>query len=167
MRAEAVRRRATARPGRPLPLAAAIVLAAGVAAADLGAVPPGEAPSPAAVGAARFPHDLHAGDLGFDCVDCHHETAAGRLEMPHEDYFDDFWIDCRSCHRDSDEAAAPQSCDECHHASPISTADETLSAKVVIHRSCWTCHDSGTGAEASRSCGFCHAGGLAAAGEKR
>jgi hypothetical protein len=28
--------------------------------------------------------------------------------------------------------------------------------KVAIHRSCWSCHDRGTGSEASQQCGFCH-----------
>ena len=90
------------------------------------------------------------------------QPHAARLQMPHEEYFEDFWIDCRTCHRENGSPAAPQSCGVCHHASPVSTADETLSAKVVIHRSCWECHDSGTGEEASRSCGFCHAGPVSA-----
>ena len=111
-----------------------------------------------AVGEVRFPHSLHAEELGFDCSDCHHETNAPRLRMPHDEYFEDFWIDCRTCHRETDSVAVPQNCADCHHASPVSTADETLSAKVVVHRKCWECHDSGTGEEASQSCGFCHTG---------
>jgi hypothetical protein len=119
--------------------------------------PADEMVSPSAVGEVRFPHALHAEELGLECSECHHETDAASLRMPHEEYLEDFWIDCRSCHRESSLPAVAQSCGECHHASPTSTADETLSAKVVIHRSCWSCHDSGVGEEASRSCGFCHA----------
>ena len=120
--------------------------------------PVGEIVSPSVIGEVSFPHAFHVEELGFECSDCHHETDATRLNMPHEEYFEDFWIDCRTCHREAGPAAEPQSCARCHHASPVSTADETLSAKVVIHRSCWECHDSGTGEEASRGCGFCHAG---------
>ena len=116
----------------------------------------GDRGDPATVGEARFPHALHADDLGLDCADCHHETDAARLRMPHDEYFEDFWIDCRICHRENGSPTEPQSCGACHHASPTSTTDETLSAKVVIHSSCWGCHESGTGEEASRSCGFCH-----------
>jgi hypothetical protein len=110
--------------------------------------------SPAAVGTVAFPHRYHVDELGFECSDCHHETAAVALDIPHEEYFDDFWIDCQSCHR-GEEATEPQSCGSCHaHGSEI--GDETLSAKVVIHRSCWSCHEVGTGLDASRGCGFCH-----------
>lgn len=145
-------------------LAAAVALVAlGAGAADRGDLPAAdEIVSPSALGEVRFPHSLHAEELGFECADCHHETDAARLVMPHDDYFEDFWIDCRVCHHQADEPKAPQSCGSCHHASPASTADETLSAKVVIHRSCWGCHDSGTGQEAARSCGFCHRGRRAA-----
>jgi hypothetical protein len=33
-----------------------------------------------------------------------------------------------------------------------------LSPKVVIHQSCWECHEIGTGEDASRNCKTCHAG---------
>jgi hypothetical protein len=123
------------------------------------------------LGPATFPHQSHLEDLGIACKDCHHETNATALRMPHEGYFDDFWIDCRICHNPTGGAAAgPQACAQCHHGSPASIADETLSAKVVIHKSCWGCHDSGTGEEASKGCSTCHvptAGGPAAADSSR
>lgn len=110
-------------------------------------------------GEANFPHDFHIDDLEIPCEDCHHETNAARLVMPHDDYFEDFWIDCTICHKtDGDVSLDPQDCGECHHSNPGDTADETLSAKVVIHMSCWECHDSGTGAEAASNCSFCHDG---------
>lgn len=120
--------------------------------------PPDEIVSPTVIGEVRFPHSLHADELGFECSDCHHETDAARLRTPHPEYFEDSWPDCGSCHAGNGTLGAPRACGECHHASPASNADETLSAKVVLHRSCWGCHDSGTGEAASRSCGFCHAG---------
>lgn len=105
----------------------------------------------------NFPHDFHIDDLEIPCEDCHHETNAARLVMPHDEYFDDFWIDCRICHRgDGEVTLDPQDCGDCHHSAPGDTADETLSAKVVIHLSCWECHDSGTGVEAAEGCSFCH-----------
>ncbi len=154
------------RPAGSLAAAGLRVVAVLVVVAGCGSAPPvagaGEdataAPRPV-VGEARFPHDMHAEDLGFECAECHHETNAARLRVPHEEYFEDLWIECGICHREGEAAATPQSCAACHHDSPASTADETLSAKVVIHRSCWGCHDSGTGVEASRGCGFCHLDG--------
>lgn len=110
--------------------------------------------SPASVGAVVFPHLYHVEELGLECADCHHETSALALSSPHPEYFEDFWIDCESCHQ-GEEVTQPQSCANCH-ANGSRVGDETLSAKVVIHRSCWACHEVGTGPEASGSCGFCH-----------
>jgi hypothetical protein len=113
----------------------------------------------ARIGEVEFPHDFHVDDLEMDCMECHHETDASSLEIPHESYFDDFWIDCRSCHRaDGESDLGPQACSNCHSAQPVGIADETLSSKVVIHRLCWDCHDSGTGVDASESCATCHFG---------
>ena len=147
--------------GGPLwavPRAAAVLLVTAGVASPAVLAADDEIVFPSAVGEVTFPHALHADDLGFECTECHHETAAAGLRTPHDEYFGDLWVECATCHREADAPAVPQSCGGCHHASPTSTADETLSAKVVIHRSCWQCHDSGTGEEASRSCAFCHAG---------
>ena len=43
-------------------------------------------------------------------------------------------------------------------ANPRNIADETLSAKVVVHQQCWKCHPVGTGKEASAVCEKCHSG---------
>lgn len=121
------------------------------------APPTADAEDPAAIGAAVFPHDEHVEDFEIDCVECHHETNAAPLRFPHEDYFDDFWIDCRICHHEqAPDAMGPRACSECHHTSNGNIADQTLSAKVVIHKNCWECHDTGTGAEASAACTDCH-----------
>lgn len=119
--------------------------------------------SPSAIGEVRFPHAMHVEDVGIECSDCHHETNAGRLRLPHEEYFADFWIDCAQCHQERESAAVPQSCATCHHAAPVSNVDMTLSAKVVIHKSCWKCHEISTGREASGNCRFCHTGAGASA----
>lgn len=109
---------------------------------------------------AFFPHDAHVGDMGIDCVTCHHETNAAPLSLPHPDYFEDFWIDCKICHNESAVAAsAPKACSECHHSQNGNIADQTLSTKVVIHKSCWSCHTVTTGVGASSTCRFCHRDG--------
>ena len=123
------------------------ILAAGLSAWNLGASTPGEA---------RFPHEFHFDDLELECGVCHHETAAAKLDIPHQEYFVDFWIRCAICHKDSPVPGEAQSCTECHHDSPTDVADETLSTKVVVHKSCWTCHEVGTGPSASRACKSCH-----------
>jgi len=104
-----------------------------------------------------FPHQLHFDDFGIECTECHHETNAAKLEIPHPEYFEDFWIDCQICHHAQTVQRESQKCSSCHPDAPFSIADETLSAKVVIHESCWTCHEVGQGADASTSCSFCHA----------
>ncbi|MGB3564958.1 MAG: cytochrome c3 family protein [Thermoanaerobaculia bacterium] len=114
--------------------------------------------SPSCVGEVKFPHQMHFDDMGVPCQDCHHEVNATKLDMPHSDYFDDFWIDCSACHSESGTPSTSQACSACHHSDPAGIADETLSSKVVIHKSCWTCHETGTGDEASESCGTCHQG---------
>ena len=109
------------------------------------------------VGPANFPHEKHVTEFDVQCVQCHHETNAKPLSMPHESYFKDSWSDCTVCHRKAgSEALEPQACSACHHAQSGDVSDETLSAKVVIHKSCWTCHEVGTGASASAACKTCH-----------
>ncbi|MFC2158969.1 cytochrome c3 family protein [Acidobacteriota bacterium] len=113
--------------------------------------------SPSSIGDVSFPHLFHIEDLEQECQTCHHETNASELKMPHEDYFNDFWINCRTCHRsDGSAVLEPQTCSSCHHDSPVSIADETLSAKVVIHQKCWECHEVEKGENASQSCATCH-----------
>ena len=113
--------------------------------------------APSSIGEVVFPHQLHFEDLEFECQTCHHETNASTLRMPHEEYFNDFWIDCIICHRgDGSAVSQPQTCSNCHHDSPVSIADETLSAKVVIHKKCWECHELEKGEKASQSCSACH-----------
>ena len=111
------------------------------------------------LGDVRFPHELHYDTLELECESCHHETQATELEIPHQEYFEDFWINCAICHRESPATSGPLACSQCHHRSPTDIADETLSAKVVIHQSCWECHEVGTGPQASQSCPTCHTGG--------
>ena len=123
--------------------------------------------SSTSAGTVEFPHSMHASDFEIECVTCHHETNAAALSMPHPDYFEDFWIDCQTCHRAGASPAFPQTCSACHHSSPVTIADETLSAKVVIHQSCFGCHEGGTGQDASRNCGFCHQAGASGVEEEK
>lgn len=109
------------------------------------------------VGDVVFPHKVHFNDMEIACESCHHETNARMLDIPHKEYFADFWIDCTTCHHPSEQPRQPTSCSACHH-NLVRCADETLSSKVVIHASCWECHEIGTGAEASAGCVSCHSG---------
>lgn len=139
--------------------------AAAVPAADLTVESPPPASPPASpdtvrwassVGEVLFQHKLHTEEFGAECVSCHHETVAASLELPHADYFDGFWVDCAVCHTGSATPTAAGKCVVCH---PERTSGQNLempTVKVAIHRSCWKCHDRGTGSEASTQCGFCH-----------
>jgi len=148
---------------------AAILLAAGVAHA---AGPPEPAPSPSSaapkipaeikfmssVGNVTFPHQRHISDFGAKCADCHHQINAKPLKTPHPDYFSSSWINCSTCHTDSAKTVQKAYvCSACHETMPKNIADETLSAKVVIHKQCWKCHAVGTGKTASKACEKCHA----------
>jgi len=118
---------------------------------------PEKAPVSSLAGPAFFPHERHFTELGIECKRCHHEVRAAALKMPHSEYFDDFWIDCRICHKSTTTPPnMPQACVACHRGSPKNAADETLGAKVVIHKTCWACHDAGKGADASKGCATCH-----------
>ena len=120
---------------------------------------PVEIPETIVLGDVTFEHQFHFEALELECGACHHETEAADLDIPHPQYFEDLWIDCTTCHHESRSPGEPQRCSVCHHPNPFDIADETLSPKVVIHRSCWSCHEVGKGKEASSSCGSCHAGG--------
>lgn len=115
---------------------------------------PAEIVFPSAIGEVRFPHRAH---LKKKCVRCHHSIHADSLETPHDSYLDSSWIHCQTCHDSNPERSGKYyKCSECHHAAPENIADETLSSKVVIHKSCWQCHEAGTGAQASQACNQCH-----------
>ncbi len=107
------------------------------------------------LGDVLFPHKVHQ---KMGCKNCHHQIHAKTLDTPHEEYLGYSWVNCGDCH-DADTAISTSyyGCDHCHHSNLENIADETLTAKVVIHKSCWNCHLSGTGPEASERCSFCHA----------
>ena len=106
------------------------------------------------VGDVCFPHKSHR-KLG--CNECHHQYKAKVLETPHPDYLTSSWKSCQSCHsEDSGSQKRSRSCSSCHLSDPDNIADETPSSKVALHKSCWKCHISGTGAEASEGCADCH-----------
>ena len=157
-------------------LGASVAVVVAVALAARGSGTPGrEAASPAAapgtpaatggtsatgsgiMGDLKFSHDLHTDDLELECTECHHETHAQKLDLAHPEYFEDFWIDCQICHN-TEAVQEAQACSNCHHSNLEDIADETRSAKVVLHQSCWSCHELHTGAEASAGCETCHEG---------
>lgn len=116
---------------------------------------PGVITFESALGDVVFPHKVHQ---KMGCQNCHHQIHAKSLDTPHEEYLGYSWVNCGDCH-DADTAISTSyyGCDHCHHSNLENIADETLTAKVVIHKSCWNCHLSGTGEEASVRCSFCHA----------
>jgi hypothetical protein len=140
-------------------LAAICLVAASLPARPDGGEIPAERLFPSSVGEVTFRHQAHIQDRKIDCIECHHQINAKKLETPHPDYFKSSWIKCEICH-DESKAARHKSyaCSGCHRTNPASIADETLSAKVVVHKQCWKCHPVGTGKEASKGCEFCHSG---------
>lgn len=116
--------------------------------------PPDEIRYESSVGDVLFPHKLH---VKMRCTRCHHQIHAAELNTPHEDYLDSSWINCRTCHDGNLVAGTDHyRCSGCHHSEPENIADETLSSKVVVHKSCWKCHKTGTGVKASAGCADCH-----------
>jgi DnaJ-class molecular chaperone len=107
-----------------------------------------------AVGDVCFPHKMHR---KMGCKECHHQYQAEALETPHPDYLTSSWKSCQTCHsEESAQQKRSRRCSSCHFSDPDNIADETPSSKVAHHKSCWKCHDSGTGAEASAGCADCH-----------
>ncbi len=105
------------------------------------------------LGDVHFPHRVH---MKEGCQRCHHQIHAKDLVTPHEAYLTYSWVNCQDCHNEANGNSNYYGCAKCHHTNLENIADETLSAKVVVHKSCWKCHLSGTGAEASARCGYCH-----------
>lgn len=106
------------------------------------------------VGNVHFPHKVHQ---KMGCKNCHHQIHAKELITPHDEYLGYSWVNCQDCHNESFETdGSYYGCGACHHSNLQNIADETLNAKVVVHKSCWNCHLSGTGPEASERCSFCH-----------
>lgn len=137
---------------------AAVAFAASPARSD--AVPiPSEIRIAASVGEVTFRHEAHIKDRGIPCSQCHHGINARKLETPHPEYLKSSWINCTVCHDEKGKTEQNvYACSECHRTTSANIADETLSAKVVIHKQCWTCHAAGTAKEASQSCEKCHSG---------
>ena len=109
------------------------------------------------VGDVLFPHNLHVDDVNLECTQCHHQIHAKELATPHPDYMTSSWVNCQICHDTNSEMSKKYyKCSDCHHSDPNDNADETLSSKVVIHKNCWKCHETGTGVEASEGCIACH-----------
>ncbi|MCA9523743.1 MAG: cytochrome c3 family protein [Myxococcales bacterium] len=108
----------------------------------------------------KFPHKAHTEDYDVACKTCHHEINAKVIKTPHPAYFRDSSFRCETCHSTAKLPRKPQACVTCHHRAPSSTTDETLSAKVVIHKSCWRkgCHAAGEGKVAANKCKSCHPG---------
>ena len=140
---------------RLLGTALGLLVAAGPAAAAQPQVPETVRWS-SSVGEVVFAHQRHAEEFGAECVSCHHKTVAADLAVPHPDYFDGFWVDCKGCHTGGSAPAVAGRCSACHPERITGLNQEMPTTKVAIHRSCWSCHDRGTGAEASEQCGFCH-----------
>jgi len=120
---------------------------------------PEERSFPSTVGEVLFHHQMHIKDLSIKCVACHHSIDAKKLATPHPDYLKSSSIKCEICHGASGTIKqSAYTCSGCHEKNPMNIADETLSAKVVIHKQCWKCHPVGTGREASVACEKCHSG---------
>ncbi len=113
---------------------------------------------PSTIGEVSFPHQKHYTELGTACKTCHHETNAINLKVPHPEYFSDVWTNCSNCHHEKITHAGPMKCSHCHKVNPTDFADETISAKVVIHKQCGSCHGLNTGSDATKNCKFCHSG---------
>ncbi|MGZ8209791.1 MAG: cytochrome c3 family protein [Burkholderiales bacterium] len=117
---------------------------------------PSEITFRSSVGEVIFKHEMHLKDRSINCVECHHQINAKKLNTPHPEYLKSSTVNCQVCHKESEKTV--YSCSQCHDAKPRNIADETLSAKVVIHQQCRKCHDVGSGVQASKTCQVCHTG---------
>lgn len=140
-------------------LSAIFLFAGNLAAKSDSAEMPSERTFPSSAGEVIFHHQMHVEDFKIKCVECHHQINAKKLSTPHPDYLKSSSIKCEICHDESEKIEKKAyTCSGCHRINPIGIADETLSAKVVVHKQCWKCHQVGTGLEASKGCTKCHSG---------
>ena len=140
-------------------ISAMLLLAASPSAKSDSVAIPAERTFPSSAGEVIFHHQMHIKDLAIKCAACHHQIDAKKLSTPHPDYLKSSSIKCEICHNESQKIRQKAySCSECHRTNPMNIADETLSAKVVIHKQCWKCHQVGTATGASSGCEKCHSG---------
>ena len=119
---------------------------------------PDEISMESSFGIVELPHKVHVKDVKLKCVVCHHQIHATELDTPHPDFLTSSRANCQTCHEPNSATSKKYyKCSLCHHSDLDDIADETLSAKVVVHKSCWKCHVTGTGVQASESCTDCHA----------
>jgi len=89
----------------------------------------------------RFPHQEHVTRHNLECVECITRPTRLRLDTPHDAYLAGNGIECQVCHQGRSLPREPQALlQPVNPVTPTDVADETLSAKVVIHRTCWRCH---------------------------
>jgi len=139
--------------------AGSVILLVAASSPSYSAEIPAQMNIPSSVGEVIFRHETHFKERAIPCVECHHQINAKTLNTPHPDYLKSSWINCKLCHEESAKIRQNvYACSECHRSNPGNIADETLSAKVVIHKQCWKCHEAGTAKAASKSCEFCHSG---------
>ena len=118
---------------------------------------PDEITYTSSVGDVLFTHNRHVKEEDIACVECHHQIHARNLDTPHPDYMTSSWVSCKTCHDEgSDMNKKYYKCSDCHLTDSEDISDETLSSKVVTHKNCWNCHETGTGVEASKGCAECH-----------
>ena len=140
-------------------ISAILLLAANLPAKSETVGIPADTHFPSSVGEVIFKHKEHVQDRAIKCVECHHQISAKQLKTPHPNYFKSSAINCGNCHGESEKTRQKAyTCSECHRTTPVNIADETLSAKVVVHKQCWTCHQVGAGKDASKGCEECHSG---------
>ncbi len=162
-------------------ISAVLLVVSSLPARSDGMAGPSERVFPSSVGEVVFHHEMHTKALSIKCVECHHSINAKplstarpesfksssikcpinvkTLSTPHPDYFKSSSIKCAICHSESDATKGnAYTCSGCHRPNPMNIADETLSAKVVVHKQCWKCHAVGAGKEASKGCEKCHSG---------
>jgi len=124
---------------------------------DAGPDVPDKVTIESSLGAVLLPHKVHVKDVKLKCNVCHHQIHATELDTPHPDYLASSRVSCQTCHETNSETRKKYyKCSHCHHSETDDIADETLSSKVVVHKSCWKCHETGTGVEASKGCSDCH-----------
>ena len=99
------------------------------------------------VGNVVLPHDVHVKDVKLKCNVCHHQIRATELDTPHPDYLTSSagQIAKLAIAQILRTGKSTTSAPSVIIRSRNDIADETLSSKVVIHKSCWKCHEAGTG----------------------
>lgn len=99
-----------------------------------------------------FGHSLHAEDLGYVCLDCHHPHPWDEDDPVDITTEGKIWS-CGVCHDAENIESLPDNCWECHGEGDFYIEDIGGKTPKILHDQCIGCHkDEGAGPVECKAC---------------